>query len=166
MRAGYDTILIETVGVGQDEVDIARLADVTAVVLVPGMGDEVQAIKAGIMEIGDVYLLNKADQPGIDRLEQELESLLSLPAPMAGSAAVRSRTEGSGFRGDPAMRAFHASGVGAAAARAKLEYPAPGNVSGTGVRTARFDGCGAAAQRVSRRETDPFSIVDDWLGRY
>ena len=62
--AGYDTVLIETVGVGQDEVDVARLVDVTALVLVPGMGDEVQTIKAGIMEIGDVYLLNKADQPG------------------------------------------------------------------------------------------------------
>ena len=62
--AGFDTILIETVGVGQDEVDIVRLADVTAVILAPGLGDDVQAMKAGMMEIADVYLLNKADTPG------------------------------------------------------------------------------------------------------
>ena len=73
-----DTILIETVGVGQDEIDIARLADVTAVVLVPGMGDDVQAIKAGIMEIADVYIINKADQPGAEKLEREIQFLLSL----------------------------------------------------------------------------------------
>jgi len=76
--AGMDTILIETVGVGQDEIDIARLADVTAVVLVPGMGDDVQAIKAGIMEIADVYIINKADQPGADKLEREIQFLQSL----------------------------------------------------------------------------------------
>ena len=67
--AGKDFVLIETVGVGQDEVEVARLADVTVVVLVPGMGDDVQAIKAGIMEIADVFVINKADQPGADRLE-------------------------------------------------------------------------------------------------
>src|SRR5712691_10812558 len=62
--AGFDVVMVETVGVGQDEVEIARLADVTLVVLVPGMGDDVQAIKAGIMEIADVFLINKADLPG------------------------------------------------------------------------------------------------------
>ena len=70
--AGYDVILIETVGAGQDEVDIARLADVTVLVLMPGVGDDVQAIKAGIMEIADVFAINKADYPGADRLEQEI----------------------------------------------------------------------------------------------
>src|SRR6185437_5422217 len=64
--AGKDYVLIETVGVGQDEVEIAGLAQVTAVVLVPGMGDDVQAIKAGIMEIADIFVINKADQPGAD----------------------------------------------------------------------------------------------------
>lgn len=76
--AGFDTILIETVGVGQDEVDIAALADVTAVVLVPGLGDDVQAIKAGIIEIAHVLVINKADLPGADRLEQELRFAQSL----------------------------------------------------------------------------------------
>ena len=71
--AGNDYVLIETVGVGQDEIEIARLAQVTVVVLVPGMGDDVQAIKAGIMEIADVFVINKADQPGAERLERQLE---------------------------------------------------------------------------------------------
>src|ERR1700729_331693 len=76
--AGFDVVLVETVGVGQDEVEIARLADVTVVVLVPGMGDDVQAIKAGIMEIADVFVINKADQPGADKLERELAASLTL----------------------------------------------------------------------------------------
>ncbi|HEV3199173.1 MAG TPA: methylmalonyl Co-A mutase-associated GTPase MeaB [Bryobacteraceae bacterium] len=72
--AGRDYVLIETVGVGQDEVEIADLAQVTVVVLVPGMGDDVQAIKAGIMEIADIFVINKADQPGADRVERELHA--------------------------------------------------------------------------------------------
>ena len=76
--AGYQKILVETVGVGQDEVEIIKTADVCVVVLVPGMGDDVQALKAGIMEIGDVLVLNKADREGILRAEKELEALLSL----------------------------------------------------------------------------------------
>lgn len=75
--AGKDRILVETVGVGQDEVDIVQLADVTAVVLMPGMGDEVQAIKAGLMEIADVFVINKADR-GPERLEQEIKAMLAL----------------------------------------------------------------------------------------
>jgi 5'-methylthioadenosine phosphorylase len=76
--AGKDFVLIETVGVGQDEVAIAGIAHVTVVVLVPGMGDDVQAIKAGIMEIADVFVINKADQPGAERTEREIEAMLSL----------------------------------------------------------------------------------------
>ena len=76
--SGKDYVLIETVGVGQDEVEIAGLAQVTVVVLVPGMGDDVQAIKAGIMEIADIFVINKADQPGADRVERELQAMLSL----------------------------------------------------------------------------------------
>jgi LAO/AO transport system kinase len=75
--AGRDVVLIETVGVGQDEVEIARLADVTLLVLVPGMGDDVQAIKAGIMEVADVFAINKADLAGADRLEQEIRTMQS-----------------------------------------------------------------------------------------
>lgn len=76
--AGYEKIIIETVGVGQDEVEIVKAADVSVVVLVPGMGDDIQAIKAGIMEIGDVFVINKADREGVIRTQKELEALLSL----------------------------------------------------------------------------------------
>ncbi len=76
--AGYDVIFVETVGVGQDEVDVARLADATVVLLVPGMGDDVQAFKAGVMEIADLFVINKADQPGAERVERELNTLLSV----------------------------------------------------------------------------------------
>lgn len=76
--AGFDKIIVETVGVGQDEVEIVKTADVSIVVLVPGMGDDIQAIKAGIMEIGDVFVINKADREGVLRTEKELEALLTL----------------------------------------------------------------------------------------
>jgi GTPase len=76
--AGYSKIIVETVGVGQDEVEIVKAADVSVVVLVPGMGDDIQAIKAGIMEIGDIFVINKADRDGVYATEKELESLLSL----------------------------------------------------------------------------------------
>src|ERR671914_3028999 len=76
--AGYSKIIVETVGVGQDEVEIVKAADVSVVVLVPGMGDDIQAIKAGIMEIGDVFVINKADREGVLRTEKELEALLTL----------------------------------------------------------------------------------------
>jgi LAO/AO transport system kinase len=76
--AGYSKIIVETVGVGQDEVEIVKTADVSVVVLVPGMGDDIQAIKAGIMEIGDVFVINKADREGVVRTQKELEALLGL----------------------------------------------------------------------------------------
>ncbi len=76
--AGKDYVLIETVGVGQDEVEIASVAAITVLVLVPGMGDDVQAIKAGIMEIADIFVINKADHPGADRVEHEIQALLTL----------------------------------------------------------------------------------------
>jgi LAO/AO transport system kinase len=76
--AGFDKVIVETVGVGQDEVEIVKTADVSIVVLVPGMGDDIQAIKAGIMEIGDVFAINKADREGVLRTQKELEALLSL----------------------------------------------------------------------------------------
>ena len=76
--AGRDLIMIETVGVGQDEVDIVRLADVTVVILVPGMGDDVQTIKAGIMEIADIFVINKSDRDGAENVEREIRTLQSL----------------------------------------------------------------------------------------
>ena len=76
--SGRDLVMIETVGVGQDEVDIVRLADVTVVILVPGMGDDVQSIKAGIMEIADIFVINKSDREGAERVERELRAMQSL----------------------------------------------------------------------------------------
>jgi LAO/AO transport system kinase len=76
--SGKDLVLIETVGVGQDEVDIVRLADVTVVILVPGMGDDVQTIKAGIMEIADIFVINKSDREGSDRVEREIRAMQTL----------------------------------------------------------------------------------------
>jgi LAO/AO transport system kinase len=76
--AGRDLIMIETVGVGQDEVDIVRLAEVTILILVPGMGDDVQTIKAGIMEIADIFVINKSDRDGAENVEREIRTLQSL----------------------------------------------------------------------------------------
>jgi LAO/AO transport system kinase len=76
--AGYDPVVVETVGVGQDEVEIARAADAVSVVLVPGLGDDIQAIKAGILEIADLFVVNKADLVGADRLVADLDYMMSL----------------------------------------------------------------------------------------
>src|SRR6516162_2002841 len=76
--SGKDLVLIETVGVGQDEVDIVRLADITVVILVPGMGDDVQTIKAGIMEIADIFVINKSDREGAERVEREIRAMQTL----------------------------------------------------------------------------------------
>lgn len=78
--SGKDVVIVETVGVGQAEVDVIKIADVTAVVTVPGLGDSIQAIKAGIMEIADIYIVNKADRPGVERTLAEIESLVELSA--------------------------------------------------------------------------------------
>ena len=96
--AGKDFVIIETVGAGQSEIEIAGVAQVTVVVLVPGMGDDVQAIKAGIMEIADIFVINKSDQPGAARMEREIQGALSLaedghPPPIVRTVA----TEGTGI---------------------------------------------------------------------
>jgi LAO/AO transport system kinase len=99
--SGRDTVMIETVGVGQDEVEIVRVADITIVILVPGMGDDVQSIKAGIMEIADIFVINKSDHEGAERVEREIRALQSLAArsdkwtpPIIKTIA----TEGAGIR--------------------------------------------------------------------
>ena len=76
--SGKDVVMVETVGVGQDEIDIVRLADVTIVILVPGMGDDVQTIKAGIMEIADIFVINKSDREGAERVEREIRAMQTL----------------------------------------------------------------------------------------
>jgi LAO/AO transport system kinase len=101
--AGKQQVLIETVGVGQDEIDIVRLADCVLVVLVPGMGDDIQNMKAGLMEIGDIFVLNKADREGADRLEQQLHAMLSLVMPRDGWHPPVVRTVASESKGIDAL---------------------------------------------------------------
>jgi LAO/AO transport system kinase len=87
--SGFDYVLIETVGVGQDEIEVAGVADLTILVQVPGMGDDVQALKAGIMEIADVFVINKADHPGASRTEQEIRAESN--APILHTIAIEGR---------------------------------------------------------------------------
>jgi LAO/AO transport system kinase len=95
--AGKDVVLIETVGVGQDEIEITGVAQITVVVLVPGMGDDIQAIKAGIMEIAGIFVINKADTGGADRVEQELQAMLSLADGPKPAILRTVATEGAGI---------------------------------------------------------------------
>jgi GTPase len=97
--AGREVVILETVGVGQDEVDIVRLADCTLVLMVPGLGDDVQSMKAGLMEVADIFVLNKAERDGADRLQQQIESMLELAPERGGwkTPVVRTTaTEGAG----------------------------------------------------------------------
>lgn len=165
--AGFDVVLIETVGVGQDEIDVASAADVTGLVLVPGMGDDVQAIKAGIMEIADVYIVNKADQPGVDKLERELQFLLHL--------APRS----DGWR-QPILRCVAPEGLGIAEVLAAVRAFAASGVPGrraasqwaVRLRTMYRERLAAAlpaadveqaAAEVAARRTEPYGVVEQWL---
>ncbi len=119
--AGRDVVIVETVGVGQAEVAVAKLAAVTLVVLVPGMGDDVQAFKAGIMEIADVFVINKADHPGVAQVEREIQSLLSVGHGAGGwtPPIVRTvATDGSGI--DEVMAA-----IDTASGHRKDQPPAP-----------------------------------------
>jgi LAO/AO transport system kinase len=168
--AGFDDVLVETVGVGQDEVEIARLADVVVVVLTPGQGDDIQALKAGLMEIADVFVLNKADQAGIEKLEREVEAMLALAAPRKD-----------GWK-PPVVRTVAVEGVGIAEALAQarqyrectrrverraelwrhrlremLRERLLERLPESEVR--------AAAQEVAENAADPFAIVDGWLRR-
>ena len=164
--AGKEFVLIETVGVGQDEVEIAKLADVTVVVLVPGMGDDVQAIKAGIMEIADVFVINKADQPGADRLEREILALQSLSTRHDGwvPPIVRTvATEGQGI-GETlaAIRSFldRAGAKDRAVANWSLRLREM-------LRERLLEQFAnidfqAAAEEVAARRCDPYTIVDGW----
>jgi LAO/AO transport system kinase len=106
--AGCQVVIIETVGVGQDEVEVARLADVTVLVLVPGMGDDIQTFKAGVMEIADIFVVNKADRPGTDRVEQEIMAMLAIGPPARGWQV-------------PVLKTIASTGEGVAAVRQKIE---------------------------------------------
>jgi LAO/AO transport system kinase len=170
--AGRDIVMVETVGVGQDEVEIARLADVTVVVLVPGAGDDVQTIKAGIMEIADVFVINKSDLPGAEQLERDIKSYQTLAHGTPGRERVTPvlRTVANALASDD-------SGVSAVLAAAR-EVRARGTDPDRGariwsvrlremLRERLLDGFPeeqflAAGREVAARRRDPFSTLREW----
>ena len=175
--AGKDIVLIETVGVGQDEVDIVRTADISIVILVPGAGDEVQALKAGIMEIADIFVVNKADREGADRTRASIEALLSLES--YGEGRWRPpilKTEANTGTGVPELvaaierfRAHTAASLGGRR-RARAEFRVKElmahrfvqHVNARVLAAGEFEGM---LDRIASRETDPYSVVDEIVRR-
>lgn len=176
--AGYNKVIVETVGVGQDEVDIVKTADVTVVVLVPGMGDSVQAMKAGIMEIGDVFVINKADRDGVLRTERELEMLLSISRRPDGwtpsviktvatedsgtgklAAAIAGYAEHIASTGEPGLRR-------AAVAEHRIVELLRDRLLKAAVSKGLAEGeLQEMARAVAARNRDPYSVVDEIISR-
>jgi len=178
--AGKDYILVETVGVGQDEIDVMRLADVTLVVLVPGLGDDVQAFKAGIMEIADIFVLNKSDLEGADRVEAEVRGLLSVAVADKGQSSppsicrtVAVRQEGLEQLLATVLEHLEASRSGGRLERRKIERWRQRLIDLLRERmlervTSDVLGNGSLNQyaaAVASRETDPYSVADEILGQ-
>ena len=182
---GKELILVETVGVGQDEVDIARTAHTTVVVLVPGMGDDVQAIKAGILEVADVFAVNKADHDGADRTIKDLRAMLEVrhatlpadgPAPWEPSIIKTVATQEKGV--DDLAQAIaahrtHLESTGGrrdretARARQDLLGILGDRLISSGLRQleASHGPLDAIAQRIAARELDPYILADEVSGR-
>jgi LAO/AO transport system kinase len=171
--AGKDLILVETVGVGQDEVEIVGAADVSLVVLVPGLGDEVQALKAGIMEIADVFVVNKADRAGKERVVAEIQAMLSMTS-QDGQRPEIVETVATSDRGVDALLAAvesfraqaEASGVLARKRRAQLEQQFRDALQERLMRSVRARALGEGEgerilARLASREVDPFSAADE-----
>ena len=175
--SGKDLVIIETVGVGQDEVDIVRTADISLVVIVPGSGDEVQALKAGIMEIADVFIVNKADREGADRTAATIEAMLAMET--RGEGAWRPpilKTEATTGAGVPAVldaiERFrqHTAGAQGARRRARAEFRMREllgrrfmqHVEDRVLRPGEFD---ALLDRIAARETDPYTAAADIMKR-
>lgn len=174
--AGFQVVVVETVGVGQDEVEIASTADVTLLLLVPGMGDDVQAMKAGIMEIGDIFVINKADHMGADRLETELKSLLAIVRRPDGWKPALVRTiasEGQGI--DECMtaiesyREFLSNSEFRAERLIRVQKNRLLDVARSLILQQLFRNKAAEAQldrlarRIVNREMDPFSAAEEFL---
>ena len=175
--AGTDVVIIETVGVGQDEVDIIRTADVSIVALVPGTGDEVQALKAGIMEIADIFVVNKADREGADRLTSAVEANLALHSYAAHEwRPPIVRTVATSGAGVPelvtAIAAFRAHSQASQTSRrkARSEYRLRELVSQRFMshleREVLADGeLGTIVERIAAREVDPYTAANELLKR-
>ncbi len=176
--AGRDIVIIETVGVGQDEVDIVRTADVSLVVLVPGAGDEVQALKAGIMEIADIFVVNKADREGADRTAASIEGLLSLQTFEASAwrppVVMTEATAGTGVDALlDAVERFRTQGAPAGQAgrrRVRAGHRLRDILSALVLRhieerllpPAELD---TILDRITAREIDPYTVADRILAR-
>jgi LAO/AO transport system kinase len=174
--AGKEVVLVETVGVGQDEVEIVGTADVSLVVLVPGLGDEVQALKAGIMEIADVFVVNKADRDGVERVVGEIQGLLSLARhdervpDIVKTVATADRGTAELAAAVEAFRArADASGLLAGKRRAQLRRQFEDTVRSRLMahvfsRVVTPPELETMVDRLVRRETDPFTAADQVLG--
>jgi len=177
--AGYNKVIVETVGVGQDEVDIVKAADVTVVVLVPGMGDDIQAIKAGIMEIGDIFAINKADREGVLRTERELEMLLSISERPDGWNAPIVKTVATEDNGIDALAAAinsYADFVSSNSDKSKrrrvsvAEHRIIEMLRDRLLRIALKKGTSAEelrelAELVAERRRDPYTVIDEIIDR-
>jgi LAO/AO transport system kinase len=175
--AGKDVIVIETVGVGQDEVDIIRTADVSIVTLVPGTGDEVQALKAGIMEIADVFVVNKADREGADRLVAAIHATLALQAPAPGVwqpptlKTIATSGEGVLELVDTIWKfREHSASTQSVRRRTRSAYRLRELVAGRFMALLERDVLGpgeldAIVDRIAARELDPYTAANDLLGR-
>ena len=175
--AGRDIVIIETVGVGQDEIDIVRTADVSVVTIVPGSGDEVQALKAGIMEIADIFVVNKADREGADRTAASIEANLSLQtfSPAEWRPTIL-KTEATTGRGVPELLAaierfrVHTAATQGARRRARAEYRVRELLAARFVQhveqrvlaAGEFD---RVLDQIAAREIDPYSAVDAIMKR-
>jgi LAO/AO transport system kinase len=169
--AGCDVVLIETVGVGQSEVDIVSLADTTLVLLAPGMGDGIQAAKAGILEIADVFVVNKADRDGADQTVRDLKNLVSMQRRDGGDAGWRTpivptvATTGSGIDEVlDALSAHHAWLIEHGGLEARRTRRARGEIEAIVVRSLRSRLDGAELERLAKQvaagEVDPYTAAD------
>jgi LAO/AO transport system kinase len=175
--SGKDVVIIETVGVGQDEVDIVRTADVSIVTIVPGTGDEVQALKAGIMEIADIFVVNKADREGADRTVNSIEAMLTLHTFAQGEwRPPILKTEATTGRGVPELLEMigtfraHTADTQGSRRRARAEWRLREllghrflkHVEQKVLRAGEFE---QLLDRIAARETDPYTVVDGLFDR-
>ena len=176
--AGKQSVLIETVGVGQDEIDIVRLADCIVVVMVPGLGDDIQNMKAGLMEIADIFVLNKSDREGADRLEQQLHAMLQLAPEREGWRPPVVRTVATENKGiDALAKAIAEFRERFATSKQRHEKKIENwkqrlmEMLETRLVERALDGAAGEkllaelAESVADRRTDPFSAVSEILRR-
>jgi LAO/AO transport system kinase len=172
--AGKNPVFVETVGVGQDEVEIVKLADVSLVVLVPGMGDDIQALKAGIMEIADIFVINKCDRAGVESMERAVQAMLSLAHRADGWQPPILKTVATEAQGIDELIAaigdyysfFQSSSQKAGkkreAARQRLITLLEERLVATAVQQTLPDGeLSALIEQIAERRQDPYTVVDE-----